>query len=253
MPILFNIIIAALAESIASFSGAALAILNYDKVKRYTHYIISFAVGALLGVSFFELIPEALANNPAEEIMPIILVSIILFFALEQLLFWHHCHHEEHRDHQPEHKAYGQLILWGDFLHNFIDGIIIALAFMASPTLGLMATIAIIFHEIPQEIADFGILIHSGFTKKQAFLFNFLVSLSTLAGALLTYLLGNLWVPLMPYALALVAGNFIYLAAVDLMPELHESTSLKHNILQLAFIILGVILVTLPGQLFGHG
>src|SRR3989338_5571923 len=158
MPILFNIIIAALAESIASFSGAALAILNYDKVKRYTHYIISFAVGALLGVSFFELIPEALANNPAEEIMPIILVSIILFFALEQLLFWHHCHHEEHRDHQPEHKAYGQLILWGDFLHNFIDGIIIALAFMAGNTLGITATIAVLLHEVPQELADFCVL-----------------------------------------------------------------------------------------------
>lgn len=241
MPLVLIIFLVSLAESVVSFVGGFVAILNTEKIKSTAHFVVSFAVGAMLGVALLEIIPEAIAASSADAILPWVLAGVILFFVLEKFLFWYHCHGKE----CPVH-TYTYLILWGDFLHNFVDGVIIALAFMVDTKLGLMTSLAVILHEIPQEVGDFGILMHGGFSKSRALLFNFLVSLSTVVGALVTYALGSALEPFLPFALALIAGNFIYLAATDLMPELHESTGFWHGVLQTVFIILGALLVTLP-------
>lgn len=245
MPLLLIIILAALAEAIVSFSGALLIILGKERIRRTAHFVVSFAVGALLGVAFLELIPEAIEMGSVEGVLPIVLVGIILFFILEKFLVWYHCHEGTCEVH-----TYTYLILWGDVLHNFIDGVIITLAFLADTRLGIVTTVAVIAHEIPQEIGDFAILINGGFERRRALFFNFLVSLSTVVGALLTYAFGAALESYLPVALALVAGNFIYLAATDLMPELHESAGVSHTVLQIALIVLGVFAVIAPEFLF---
>ena len=246
MPVIIAILIASLAETLVSFAGGALAIFNEERVRKAVHFVVSFAVGALLSVSLLELIPEAIAMSSVESALLFVLVGIILFFVLEKFLFWYHCHDGK----CPVH-IYTYLILWGDFLHNFIDGVMLALAFLVDIKLGLLTTIAITFHEIPQEIGDFGILVAGGLSKRRALFYNFLISLSVVAGALITYALGVVLEPFLPIALALVAGNFIYIAATDLMPELHEPTGFSHAALQILFIIIGAFAVILPGFLFG--
>src|SRR3989344_4442416 len=234
MPIFVTILLASLVESLVSFAGGTLTILGAERIKKASHFIISFAVGALLGVAFLELIPEAAAFSSLEAVLPFTLGGIVLFFILEKFLFWYHCHGGE----CPVH-IYNYLILWGDFLHNFIDGVIIALAFMVDLKLGVLTTMAVVLHEIPQEIGDFGILMHGGFSQKKALVLNFVVSLSTILGAVLAYSLGSVLESALPYALSLIAGNFIYLAATDLMPELHESTGFLHAAIQIMLIVLG--------------
>lgn len=246
MSLFVSILLASFAESLVSFAGAFLAIFSADRMKKIAHFIVSFAVGALLSVAILEVIPEAIAMSSAERVLPFVLAGIILFFVLEKFLFWYHCHGGI----CPVH-TYTHLILWGDFLHNFIDGVMIALAFLADPKLGVLATIAVIAHEIPQEIGDFALLIHGGFSKSRAMMYNFLVSLATIVGAVLTYMFGDVFGPFLPAALGVVAGNFVYLATSDLMPELHESTRPLHSVIQIILILFGIFLVLLPERLFG--
>jgi zinc and cadmium transporter len=240
------ILLASFLESLVSFVGATLVIFNQKRVRRAAHFIVSFAIGALLGAALLELIPEAIAMSSSDLVFPWVLVGMILFFTLEKFLFWYHCHDGTCAVH-----TYTYLILWGDFLHNFIDGIIIALAFLVDVRLGIITTVAVIFHEIPQEIGDFGILMHGGFSRRKALWYNFLSATSVMIGAVLTYFLGGILEPFLPYALALVAGNFIYLAATDLMPELHESTTFGHSVGQILLIIIGALLVIAPEFIFG--
>ena len=224
MNIFSMIVLAALAESIVSFSGGILAFLSQEKIKKFAHFVVSFAVGALLGVSLLELIPEAIAMSSLEIVMPLVLLGILIFFILEKFLFWYHCHDGK----CPVH-TYNYLILWGDFLHNFIDGAIIALTFMADIRLGVLTTIAVIFHEIPQEIGDFGILLNGGFSKRKALFYNFLISLSTILGALLAYSLGSLLETYIPFALAIIAGNFISAYVADTFIFIFTSSLTKSN------------------------
>lgn len=250
MPLFAIIILASLAESVVSFSGGVLAFLNAQTIGRFVHFAVSFAVGALLSVSFLELIPEAAGMSSLEFVMPFVLAGVIFFFVVEKFLSWYH-HHED-REKAHEVRTYAYLILWGDFLHNFIDGIIIALTFTADFRLGLITTLAVILHEIPQEIGDFGVLLHAGFSRWKALVYNFLVSLSTILGAVVAVTLrGVLPEAFIPMALAVIAGNFIYLAASDLMPELKEKAGAAHTLGQIALIILGAILVILPEFFFG--
>jgi len=240
------ILIASFLASLVAFVGGALAIFNEEKVRRIAHFVVSFAIGALLSVSLLELIPEAIGMSTVKIVMPWVLVGMILFFIFEKFLFWYHCHGGV----CPVH-TYSYLILWGDFLHNFFDGIIIALAFLVDIKLGVLTSVAIIFHEIPQEIGDFAILMHGGFSRAKALMYNFLSATSVMIGAILTFVFGSVLEPFLPIGLALVAGNFIYIAATDLMPELHESTGFAHSMIQITFIIVGALLVIAPGFLFG--
>lgn len=250
MPLFAIIILASLAESVVSFSGGVLAFLNAQTIKRFTHFAVSFAVGALLSVSLLELIPEAAEESSLESIMPYVLAGMIFFFIVERFLSWYH--HHEGREEGQEVKSYAYLILWGDFLHNFIDGVIIALTFTADFRLGVITTVAVILHEIPQEIGDFGVLLHAGFSKFKALVYNFLASLSTVLGAVIAvFLRGSLPEEFIPVALAVIAGNFIYLAASDLMPELKEKAGAAHTFGQIALIILGAVLVILPEFFLG--
>ncbi|TSC73573.1 MAG: Zinc transporter ZIP [Parcubacteria group bacterium Gr01-1014_48] len=242
------ILLGAFAESIVSFSGAALVIFKEARIRKFVHFFVSFAVGALLGVAFFELIPEAIEMGSMERVLPWVLGGIILFFILEKMLFWYHCH-----DGVCQVHAYTYLILWGDALHNFIDGIIIALAFLADMRLGILTTFAILLHEVPQEVGDFSILIHGGMSHTHAFRYNFLVSLTTIGGAVITYLVGSRIAVFLPQALALVAGNFIYLATTDLMPELHEATGTRHGLIQIVCLACGVAIIVFSESLLGHG
>ena len=161
---------AAFAASLVSFSGIAFAILREEKVKSLSHYLVSFAIGALLGVSFLDIIPEALRMAEAEKVLPYVLFGIIFFFVLERLLFWYHCHEGVCEVH-----TFTYLILWGDFLHNFVDGIIVALSFLTDIRLGVITTFAVLLHEMPQEIGDFSVLIHGGLSRARAFLYNFFI------------------------------------------------------------------------------
>ncbi|PIR70515.1 MAG: ZIP zinc transporter [Candidatus Niyogibacteria bacterium CG10_big_fil_rev_8_21_14_0_10_42_19] len=254
MSLLFIILGAALFESLISFSGALFMVFNREKALRATHYLVSFAVGALMSVALLDIIPEAIERSSIDKVMPFVLLGVIMFFIFEKFLFWYHCHHGECKTHthhgEPVILPYAYLILWGDFLHNFIDGIILALAFLVDLRLGFLTLIAVILHEIPQEIGDFGVLVHGGMKPTKALFFNFLTSLSTMAGAILTYILGPALIPVLPYALAIVAGNFIYIAGVDLIPELHEARKFKHSLLQVMFIIIGALLVIAPEFIF---
>lgn len=250
MSLLVTILLASLAESLVSFSGGVLAFLNAATIRKFSHFVVSFAIGALLSVSLLELIPEAAEESSLEFIMPFVLAGVIFFFVVERFLSWYHHHEGSEEGHEV--KSYAYLILWGDFLHNFIDGVIIALTFMVDIRLGVITTLAVILHEIPQEIGDFGVLLHAGFSKLKALMYNFLASLSTMLGAIVVIALrGALPEGFIPIALAVIAGNFIYLAASDLMPELKEKAGAGHTIGQIVLIILGAILVILPEFFFG--
>jgi zinc and cadmium transporter len=225
---------------------------------------ISFAIGALLAVAFWGLIPEAFAEVKPEQFQALsgtILAGILGFFVLEKLLIWRHCHygsckaHGDDRqldDHAHNHghshgrsnaKSAGALIILGDSIHNFVDGVLIAAAFLTDVQLGIVTSLAVAAHEIPQEVGDFAILLDSGYSKGKALFYNILASLTTVLGGALAYFsLEDLHASL-PYFLALAASSFIYIAVADLIPSLHTKTDMKTSLQQIALIAAGVFLI----------
>jgi len=215
---------------------------------------ISFATGALLSASFWGLIPHAFEEVKPEHIQAVsgtILAGILLFFTLEKLLVWRHCHShacethsDQDQDKHARHSA-GTLIIIGDGIHNFVDGILIAAAFLTDVQLGIVTSLAVAAHEIPQEVGDFAILLHSGYSKRSALFYNIMSSLTTIIGGVLAYYsLENLH-QYLPYFLAMAAASFIYIAVADLIPSLHEKTDIKTSLQQLVFIAAGVLLIYL--------
>jgi zinc and cadmium transporter len=198
--------------------------------------LVSYATGTLLGASFLGLIPHALDHVPASSILPTVLAGLILFFILEKWLLWRHCHDAE----CEAHGVAGPLILMGDALHNFGDGIVISATFMTSVPLGIATSLAVISHEIPQEVGDFAILLQSGYSKWQALLYNTLSSLGSLAGALLAYIFLREVRAATPYVMALSAASFIYIATVDLIPGLHRRVRLAEGARQLLLLLAGI-------------
>jgi len=199
--------------------------------------LVSFASGSLLGGAFLHLIPEAL--SPYDEIVFIvILVGILVFFLLEKSL-WKHCHEKE----CPVHP-FAYLNLFGDGLHNFIDGMIIAASFLVSIPLGSATTIAVISHEVPQEIGDFGILVYGGLSKRKALFYNFLTAITAIAGATFTYAFYE-FIPKMAYLLAFAAGSFIYIATTDLIPEMRKERKLTVSFAQFILLLAGIMLMWL--------
>lgn len=222
---------------------------------------ISFATGALLAGAFCGLIPHAFEDaEPGQigSISAILMAGILLFFILEKLLIWRHCHshaceaHGEdshhdhaHHSHGDDHgrRAAGLFIILGDSIHNFVDGVLIGAAFLTDVKLGIVTSLAVAAHEIPQEVGDFAILLHSGFERGKALLYNVLASLGTVIGGVLAYFsLADLH-HLLPYFLGLAASSFIYIAVADLIPTLHRKTDLKASLQQIAFILAGVALI----------
>ena len=245
-----NALFSTFVVSVASFAGALFLAFKIKLLQKIVFVLVSFAVGALFGNAFFILIPESqeILNN-SFLIGLLIVGGILLMFIIEKLIHWHHNHNvEEIKKEAP----LGYISLFTDGLHNFIDGILIASSWMVSPEIGLATTLAVIAHEIPQEISDFGILIHAGFSRKKALFFNFLAACTAIAGAIGTLWLGALFNNISAYVLPLAAGGFIYLAGSDLIPELHREKSIRKNSLQLMVIIIGLVLMLYIGQNHEH-
>ena len=242
----FWIMLASLGGSVLSAGAAGTYLLLPAKVRDHTlTYLISFAIGMLLGAGFLHLLPEALAqrSDNIQGLMATALLAIMVFFLLEKALVWRHHHHQEHGAAEACHEApAGALILVGDAFHNFLDGVLIAASFAADFHLGVVTSLAIIAHEIPQELGDFAILLHSGYTPRRAFIFNMLSSLTMIAGATLAWFSMDLVAGMIPYFLAFTAASFIYIAVSDLMPTLNSKIGLRDTIIQVALIGLGLAL-----------
>lgn len=255
MSIFAWIITASLAGGLLSVLGAALLALNARSV-RYVGAMVSYAIGALLGAVFLEILPEAikLSSNVAS-MSATLLGGILLFFILEKLVLWRHCHHDHCEAHEPpavvehDHGRSGLMIMVGDTFHNFVDGIIIAAAFLTDIQLGIVTSMAIIAHEIPQEVGDFAILLHSGYSKIKALKLNLISSFASVAGAILGYYTLQTMQSWISSLLALAAASMIYVAVADLIPGLHKRTKLSDTIQQVVLILLGVGSVALMGVL----
>jgi zinc and cadmium transporter len=243
------IIAASICGGVLSVSCAALVALNARA--QWVGSLVSYAIGALLGAVFLDILPEAMeTGSSAAAVSGTVLAGILLFFTLEKLLLWRHCHHDGCEVH--EHNAHGRsgtMIMVGDTFHNFVDGVIIAAAFLADTHLGIVTALAIIAHEIPQEVGDFLILLHSGYSKAQALRINLLSSLAMLAGGVLAYFALQSVQSVVPTLLALAAASMIYVAVADLIPGLHKRTHLRDTAQQVALIALGVGTIYLIGFL----
>ncbi|MEW5010633.1 MAG: ZIP family metal transporter [Cycloclasticus sp.] len=245
------IILFTLLGGVLSVMAASLVLLLSKKVvSKALPFSVSFATGALLSVSFGGLIPHALEDVGAENLHNLsltILGGLMFFFVLEKLVLWRHCHHDDcegHIDvHAHSHKSAGTLILVGDSVHNFVDGILIAAAFLTDIHLGVVTALAVTTHEIPQEVGDFAILLQSGFSRKKAILYNVISSLATLVGGLLAYFWLDDFEPLLPYVLAFAAASFIYIAVADLIPTLHKRVNLAAAVEQIILMLCGIVLI----------
>lgn len=238
---------------------AAALVTLHTRIHLISH-LVSYAVGAMLGAVFLEVLPQAfkLTNN-IETTTFVVLFGILLFFILEKLLLWRHCHgdhcevhdlhHEGSVSKSPQHAhdegRSGSMIMVGDLFHNFVDGILIGSAFMANTAVGIVTALAIIAHEIPQEVSNFLILLHSGYKKKEAFIFNLIASFFTVLGGLLVYFILEFMMNWVPFILALAASSMIYVSIADLIPGLHRKTELRSTIFQVVLIVLGIASVAI--------
>jgi zinc and cadmium transporter len=253
VPTLLQIVVAALSGGvIATIAAAGTLALGAAWISR----LVSFAVGALLGAVFLELLPEALAEASAQRVMLTTLMGLLGFFLLEKLVLWRHAHgHDQHADDVDEtehdhalhaHGGHadggrsGLMILIGTSVHNFCDGVVIAASFLADSALGIAATVAIVSHAVPQQVGDFAVLVHSGFTRRRAFAYNVAVGLATLVGALAGYYALADMQQVLPTVLAIAAASLLYVAVADLIPSLHRRPEPLETVKQLALIGLGI-------------
>lgn len=239
---------------VLSMAVAALFALNAKA--DWIPVLISYAVGALLGAAFLEILPHAFERaSSVQTVATTVLGGILAFFVLEKLVLWRHCHQEQCEAHDPavqathDHGRSGFMILVGDTFHNFVDGVLVAAAFLASTELGIVAALAIIAHEIPQEIGDFLILLHSGYTKREAFLLNMLSSAAMVAGGVLAYFMLQTLEDWVPPLLGLAAASMIYVSVADLIPGLHRRPELHATGQQVVLIALGIGTIWLVGEL----
>lgn len=229
--------------SLISFVGILSLTFTQGNLKKITLFLVSLSAGTLLGDSFLHLLPETLAKNQSNlNIWLWLLAGIITFFILEKIIHWRHCHIITSQEHP---HPVGMMNLIGDSLHNFLDGIIIAGSFLVDIKLGFATTIAVIAHEIPQEIGDFGVLIHAGYNRTKAVILNFTSAIVAIIGTILTLMLRNQFENFTTYIIPFTAGGFIYIATADLIPELKKDASLVQSIKQLVFILLGIAIMLL--------
>ncbi|HEY8354608.1 MAG TPA: ZIP family metal transporter [Methylophilaceae bacterium] len=239
----------------AGLSVISAAVLALNARIAWIPMLVSYAIGAMLGAVFLEILPHAFSETDSIEVMAAtVLLGILLFFVLEKLLLWRHCHgdacevhapHEEvgshaHHGHGHDHGRSGMMIMVGDTFHNFVDGVLIAAAFMIDVKLGAVTALAIIAHEIPQEVGDFLILLHSGYNKRQALLFNLLSGMAAVGGGLVAYFALQVVENWIPTILGLAAASMIYVAVADLIPSLHKRTELKATVQQVVLIVFGI-------------
>jgi zinc and cadmium transporter len=254
MGILAWIIAASIAGGALSVLLAGLFALN-PRMQRYLGLMVSYAIGAMLGAVFLDILPEAIRIAPsAATLSGSVLFGILLFFILEKLVLWRHCHQEHCEGHElfsseqlhgHDHGRSGMMITVGDTFHNFVDGVIIAAAFLTDKHLGIVTALAIIAHEIPQEVGDFAILLHSGYSRVRALQLNLISSFASVAGAVLGYLTLQTMRSWIPTMLSLAAASLLYVAVADLIPGLHKRTELRDTVQQVGLIVMGIITIAL--------
>ncbi len=251
MHVLAYILISCLLGTLLSLAIAA--VVAFRVQARWIPTLVSFAVGAMLGAAFLDLLPHLFENNPNPgRTAAFILFGILVFFMLEKLMLWRHHHHGEgesdagaleghaHAHAEHDHGRSGWMVIFGDSFHNFTDGVIIAGAFLADVKIGIVTSIAIIAHEIPQEIGDFLVLLNSGFSKARALLWNVLSGMAAVVGALLAFFMLSSVSGWIPEILAFATASMIYVAVADLIPGLHKRTALGESLVQVTFIALGI-------------
>ena len=254
------ILVASIAGGILSAAMASVALLLRA---AWVPMLVSYAIGALLGAAFLEVIPHAFELGPPHQAATAILAGIFVFFVLEKLLLYRHCHTEHCEVHDPaqsataashahDHGRSGALIIVGDTVHNFVDGVLIAAAFLQSTELGVITAIAIIAHEIPQEMGDFLILLHSGYSRGKALAVNLLSSVATIVGGLIGYYALQVVLHLEATLLGVVAASMIYVAVADLIPGLHRRPELRDTASQALLIALGIATIALARALLGR-
>jgi len=251
---LLLIILATLLIGAISLTGVII-IFNREVKPEFLRSLISLAAGSLLAVSFLDLLPEAIEGDILEPhlIFGVTLLSIIFFFLFERIIHWHHCRCEYHDlDYNKDKKNLIYLNLSGDAIHNLIDGFLVASAFMLNFKTGLLVTFAVIIHEIPQEISDFGVLLYAGLNKTRALVYNFFVALTAILGAVVFYFFGSTFETIIPLMAAFAAGNFIYLATADLIPELHHEKDPNKITWHSTWLIIGVIIIYLVSIVAPH-
>ncbi len=259
MPVLGWIVLVTVSGGVLSILAAGAFALTAGA--RMVNLLVSYAIGALLGAAFIEVLPHAIiASGDATSSAMTVLFGILGFFLLEKLVLWRHCHVEACEGHGTrgagneghDHGRSGTLVLVGDTFHNFVDGVLIAAAFMESVQLGIVTSLAIVAHEIPQEVGDFVILLHSGFRRGRALAYNLLSSLAMVVGGLLAYLALTPVQGAVPTFLALAAASMIYVAVADLIPGLHKRPELAATVQQALLIGAGVATIWLAHHFIGH-
>lgn len=241
----------ALGGALSVLAAGGVLLLPQGTMVRWLPPLVSFAIGAMLGAAFLGLLPHALegaGDDAAHSITLTVLLGLLLFFVLEKMVIWRHCHTHECEAHgvdltHVQEKAAGNLILIGDAIHNLVDGVLIAAAFLTDIHLGVVTAVAVIAHEIPQELGDFAILLNSGFSKGKALFYNLLVSVTTVLGGIVAYFALGFAQAAVPYVLAIAASSFIYVAVADLIPGLHKRPEVSATVQQVLLIALGVLVI----------
>lgn len=243
MSILGYILTFTLIGSVISLIGGILLLLKEKFALKISHFLASFAAGALLGTAFFDLLPEA--TEHMEELgvdinLPLwTLLGVLAFFLLERFIHHHHSHGRA----AEEKKSVIPLVIIGDIVHNFTDGVAIAATFLINIPLGIVTSLAVAAHEIPQEIGDFGLMLHKGLSRKKVLLINFYSALAAIAGAVLTYIYRESVESLLPVILAVTSGFFIYIALANLIPEIHNRDNQKVAFWETVMLFVGVIVI----------
>jgi len=214
--------------------------LKKEHLSNITIMLVALSAGALMGGAFLHLMPEAAEKVNPEALFAIFLISFVIFLLIEKILHWRHCHKADCSIH-----TFGHMNLIGDSIHNFIDGLVIASTFMVSPALGVVTTLAVAVHEIPQEIGDYGVLIHAGFSKKRALILNYAVALTVVLGGIVGYFFFSRIDNVLPYLLPFAAGGFVYISASDLIPEIRKESNLKKSIIIFLIFLTGILFMYL--------
>ncbi|OGY29392.1 MAG: hypothetical protein A3F35_01525 [Candidatus Woykebacteria bacterium RIFCSPHIGHO2_12_FULL_45_10] len=246
---LVYILIFNFAASLLSLTGGVILLLKTDLMGKIAHLLASFAAGALLGTVFFDLLPEAANIKTNHNIFLWTLVGVLAFFFLERSVHW--LHHHQHPHQKSDSKPTVLLLLLGDTVHNFIDGVAIATTFLVSVPLGIVTSVAVAAHEIPQEIGDFGVMLNEGYARRKIVLFNLFSAFASIVGAVITFFIGARIEGYLPILLALTAGFFIYIAASDLIPEIHENNLKGFAALESFLLVAGVFTIWIFVSLLG--
>jgi len=251
------ILLSTLVVSLFSLSGIYALSLSENTLHRILFVIVGFSAGSILGAVYFDLLPEAVELLEADSAFVYVALGFVLFFILERFIYWYHGHgHVEEIEHLPARpgrantREFAYLNLVGDAIHNFIDGLLISASFFAGVTVGVATTIAVIFHELPQEMGDYGLLLYGGFDRKRALALNFAAALTVVLGGVAAIFIVEAVEALSGVLIAIAAGGFTYLGASELIPELHKEKTLSRSVVQFAAFLIGMMVIWSLGIIF---